>query len=47
MVFQVGCAKAALAQGWYKHQFAPGDALIARLGPFGTKAEAEAATCFI
>ncbi len=32
-----------LADGWWKQRFAPGHKLVARHGPFATKAEAEAA----
>lgn len=34
---------ASLAPGWYKHKFAPGHKLIARLGPYASQEEAEAA----
>lgn len=34
---------ASLAHGWYKHKFAPGHKLIARLGPYASQEETEAA----
>lgn len=44
VVFEVSRKGAALAPGWYKHRFGPGDTFLARIGPFGSRGEAEAAT---
>lgn len=43
-VFEVTNPEAALALGWYKNVFGPGNKLLRRNGPFTTQLEAEMTT---